>query len=172
MADETLHNEDMLETPENFEDAYRAHSGSIYKFLFWRTKDEQVSQDLTSTTFQKAWISRASFKGGSAQAWLYRIARNTLFDYWRKNKDVPSDELPGLVVDEQLSTGEVLDKKVELEKLQYALNRLPNDMRDIVRIRFIEDMPSKDVARKLHMTDGNVRIIQYRVLKKLREYLR
>jgi RNA polymerase sigma-70 factor (ECF subfamily) len=171
MADDTLDNKDMLETPENFEDAYKAHSGSIYKFLFWRTKDKQVSEDLTSITFQKAWARRASFKGGSAQAWFYRIARNTLFDYWRKSKEISSSELPEELVDEHQSTSEIMDKELEIEAMEKALARLPNNMREIVRLRFIEGMSSKDVADKLNISDSNVRVMQYRALKKLREYL-
>jgi len=172
MDDDTLDSTDMLETSESFEDAYSAHSGAIYRFLFWRTKDAHLSEDLTSTTFQKAWVSRRSFKGGSKQAWLYRIARNTLFDYWRKNKELVYDNVAELETDETLSTPEILDKQLELDKLQAALEKLPSDMRNVVQLRFIEGLSSREVAKRLGIKDGNVRIIQYRALKKLREYLR
>lgn len=171
MGDDTLDNQDMLESPESFEDAYNAHSGAIYKFLFWRTKDTQLSEDLTSTTFQKAWASRGSFKGGSQLAWLYRIARNTLFDYWRKNKELAYDNLGEMETDATVSTAETLDKELEIERLKIALTKLPTDMRKIVQLRFIEGLSSKQVAERLDLEDGNVRIIQYRALKKLRGYL-
>jgi RNA polymerase sigma-70 factor (ECF subfamily) len=161
----------MLETPENFEEAYHAHSAAVYKFLFWRTKDAHVSEDLTSTTFQKAWASRSSFKGGSARAWFYRIARNTLFDYWRKHKELPSDDLPDLQPDERASTAELLDKEADLARLHAAFKKLPVNMREVVELRFIEELSSKEVAKKLGLSNENVRIIQYRALKKLREYL-
>lgn len=172
MDDDTLDNKDMLETTEAFEDAYRAHSGAIYKFLFWRTKNEQISEDLTSTTFQKAWMARKSFHGGSAQAWFYRIARNTLFDYWRKDREIPSDQLAEVVESDAQSNAEALDKKMEVERLQRALTKLPTDMREVVRLRFIEGKSSKEAAQILGISDGNIRIIQYRALKKLRELLR
>jgi RNA polymerase sigma-70 factor (ECF subfamily) len=171
MADDSLKNKEMLQTEEEFKDAYQAHAGSIYKFIFWRTKDVQLSEDLTSTTFQKAWSARSNFKGGSAQAWLYRIARNTLFDYWRKTKEITSDDIIEHQEDDHATTAELLDKQSEVEKLQGALSKLPKDMRDIIELRFIEGLSSKQVAKQLDLTDGNVRIIQYRALKKLREYL-
>lgn len=171
MDEDTLPKKDMLETPENFEEAYRAHSGAIYKFLFWRTKNVQVSEDLTSTTFQKAWASRSSFKGGSAQAWFYRIARNTLFDYWRKRKELPSDDLLDLQPDDKVSTAELLDKEADLARLDQALKKLPASMQEVIELRFIEELSSKEVAQKLSMSNENVRVIQYRALKKLQEYL-
>jgi RNA polymerase sigma-70 factor (ECF subfamily) len=171
MDDETLDSADMLETPESFEAAYRAHSSAVYRFLLWRTKNHQLSEDLTSTTVQKAWVSRKSFKGGSAQAWLYRIARNTLFDYWRKKSELPLTDQSELVVDEQRSAGDAIDTQMEIATLRAALRKLPDDMRNIVELRFIEGLSSKTVAARLGISDGNVRIIQYRALQKLRDYL-
>jgi RNA polymerase sigma-70 factor, ECF subfamily len=171
MDNGTLDSKDMLETSEDFEAAYHAHAGSIYKFLFWRTKNVQVSEDLTSTTFQKAWAARGRFKDGSVQAWLYRIARNTLFDYWRKQKELVSDELAELQADGEPSTPELLDKQFELELLEKAMAKLPASMKAIVELRFTEGLSSKQVARQLGTSEGNVRIMQYRALKRLKEYL-
>jgi RNA polymerase sigma-70 factor (ECF subfamily) len=171
MANESLDNKEVLQSEEDFKDVYQAHADSIYKFIFWRTKNVQLSEDLTSTTFQKAWAARKNFKGGSAQAWLFRIARNTLFDYWRKNKEITSEDIIERQEDDRISTAELLDKESEIKELQNALSKLPKDMRSIIELRFIEGLSSKQVAERLNMTDGNVRIIQYRALKKLREYL-
>jgi RNA polymerase sigma-70 factor, ECF subfamily len=171
MDDDTLPTKDMIETSERFEDAYNTHASTIYKFLFWRTKDVQLSEDLTSSTFQKAWTARRSFTGGSQLAWLYRIARNTLYDYWRKHKDLSLENESKLEASESMSTAELLDQQLEIEKLKDALKKLPADMQTIIQLRFTEGLPSKQVAKRLGIADGNVRIMQYRALKKLREYL-
>jgi RNA polymerase sigma-70 factor (ECF subfamily) len=170
MDDESLDNKDMLESTDSFEAAYKSHAQSIYKFLFWRTKDTHLSEDLTSSTFEKAWISRKSFHGGSVQAWLYRIARNVLIDHWRKNKTLIVDKVDNLE-DVRPSTGEMLDKDLQLQLMKKAVNKLPKDMRSVVRLRFIEGMSCKHVAVELDLSDANVRVIQYRALKKLKEYL-
>lgn len=171
MNDHTLQRKEMIETSESFEDAYRTYGGAIYNFLFWRTNDVQASEDLTGTTFQKAWAARRSFHGGSLQAWLYRIARNTLVDYWRKRKDVRLDDVAEMEADTATTNSELAEKQLQLEKLQLALAKLPKPMRDVVQLRFIEGMSAKQAAVTLGIEDGNVRIIQYRALKKLREYL-
>jgi RNA polymerase sigma-70 factor (ECF subfamily) len=171
MDNEPLDNKEMLESTKSFETAYKSHSKSIYKFLYWRTNDVQLSEDLTSSTFEKAWVSRKSFQGGSAQAWLYRIARNVLIDHWRKKKDLPINDADTVRDDAQTSIEDSLDSKLQVQYLQRALLELPDDMRSVVNLRFIEGLSCKQVAINLNLSESNVRVIQYRALKKLRDYL-
>jgi RNA polymerase sigma-70 factor (ECF subfamily) len=172
MDDQPLDNKEMLDTTDNFEAAYEAHAKSIYRFLFWRTKDVHLSEDLTSSTFEKAWVSRKSFRGGSTQAWFYRIARNVLIDHWRKTKDLPVEDIESLQENGDLTASEILDNKMRLFELRKAVDKLPSDMHEVVRLRFIEGLPSKKVAKKLNLSDNNVRVIQYRALKRLKGYLK
>jgi RNA polymerase sigma-70 factor (ECF subfamily) len=172
MDNEPLDNKEMLESTDNFETAYKSHSKSIYKFLFWRTRDTQLSEDLTSSTFEKAWVSRKSFHGGSEQAWLYRIARNVLIDHWRKKKELFVEDTDTLQEDVRPSAGELLDKKLQHQDLRKALDKLPDDMHSVVAMRFIEGLSCKQVAKNLSLSESNVRVIQYRALKKLKEYLK
>jgi RNA polymerase sigma-70 factor (ECF subfamily) len=171
MADEPLDNKEMLESTDNFEAAYESHAKSIYKFLFWRTQDTQLSEDLTSSTFEKAWVSRKSFRGGSVQAWLYRIARNVLIDHWRKKKELFVDDVDSLQEDARPGVGELLDKDSQLQLMRKALDKLPEDMQSVVTLRFIEGLSCKQVAKNLSLSESNVRVIQYRALKKLKDYM-
>jgi RNA polymerase sigma-70 factor (ECF subfamily) len=172
MNHEPLNDEEMLESTDEFAAAYESHAKSIYKFLYWRTKNTQVSEDLTSSVFEKAWRSRGNFHGGSVRAWLYRIACNTLIDHWRKQKELPVEDvdvLPDKVSDPSL--GEALDKALQAEQLQRAVNRLPADMRAVVRLRFMKGLSCKQTAKRLALSESNVRVVQYRALKKIRGYL-
>jgi len=172
MDNESLDNKGMLESTDSFEAAYKLHARSIHKFLFWRTKDTQLSEDLTSSTFEKAWVARKSFHGGSEQAWLYRIARNVLIDHWRKKKELFVEDTDALQEDVRPSEGELLDTKLQVQDLRKALNKLPDDMHTVVKMRFIEGLSCKQVAKNLNLSESNVRVIQYRALKKLKEYLK
>ncbi|HEX4774882.1 MAG TPA: RNA polymerase sigma factor [Candidatus Saccharimonadales bacterium] len=171
MDDEPLDNKEMLESTDNFEAAYESHSKAIYKFLFWRTKDVQLSEDLTSSTFEKAWASRESFRGSSEKAWLYLIARNVLIDHWRKKKELFVEDTDVLHEDVRPSAGELLDKELAIQDLRKALSKLPEDMHSVVTLRFIEGQSCKQVAASLNLSESNVRVIQYRALKKLKEQL-
>ncbi len=172
MNNKPFDNKEMLESTDNFEDAYKSHSKSIYKFLFKRTQNIQLSEDLTSSTFEKAWVSRKNFHGGSQQAWLYRIASNILIDHWRKKKELFVEDTDILQENVKHSTAELLDKKIQVQSLTEALNKLPKNMHSVVVLRFIEGLSCKQVANNLNLSESNVRIIQYRALKKLKEYLK
>jgi RNA polymerase sigma-70 factor (ECF subfamily) len=161
-----------LDSPEDFNEAYEKYCQPIYRFLYWQTKDPILSQDLTSMVFERAWKSRRSFAGGSVQAWLYRISRNLLIDHWRKKKDLLLDDLPGVA--EAITDNSVTydyDSELEKRRLSKTLDTLPDEQRSVVVLRFIDGLPAKEVGEILGLSEGNVRIIQFRALKRLKEAL-
>lgn len=171
MSDASLPSEEMSES-EEFEAAYHSYASPIYRFLFWRTHDAALSEDLTSSVFEKAWRSRKSFQGGSQRAWLYRIAHNVLIDHWRKQQSVPNDDVEKLqeapTVDDASTQ---LDRVLLVQRLQQAVHKLPDPMKQVVYLRFIEGLSARQVGQRLGLSENNVRIIQYRALRKLRGYL-
>ncbi len=161
-----------LDSKEGFQEAYQKYGQAIYRFLYWQTKDTTLAQDLTSATFERAWGSRKSFKGGSAQAWLYRIARNLLTDHWRKKKDLFMDDVPGLterIADNTDPYDYDAEKRVWL--LGKSLDTLPEELRAVVILRFIDELSAREVGEILGVSEGNVRIMQFRALRKLRKVL-
>ena len=147
---------------------YETYAGPIYKFFYWRTQNRALAEDLTSGVFEKAWRSRRSFTTGSVRAWLYRIARNLMIDHWRGRQAVMLGETE--VVDDR-DMAVAVDQALLAEQLHQALERLPVEMRLVINLRFIESMPVRRVAQLTGLSESNVRVIQYRALKKLRSYL-
>jgi RNA polymerase sigma-70 factor (ECF subfamily) len=174
MGKKSLDTTDMIESSDDFETAYEAYAQGIYRFLFWRTKNTAVSEDLKSRVFEKAWRSRDSFQGGSVKAWLYRIARNVLIDHWRKKQDIlvaDTDLLPEEASSDNDNIDEKLDTEATVRELRKAITKLPKDMRSVITLRFIEGLSCREVALYLHLSESNVRVLQYRALQKLRGYL-
>ena len=156
----------------HFEVLYTRYAPAIYRYLHWQSRDAILAQDLTSSTFEHAWRARASFKGGSEQAWLYRIARNLLTDHWRRKKDLLMDDIPAL--SEQLeSTAPTYDYDEEqrLGQLGRAMDQLSEDLRTIVVLRFIEGLSAKEVGAILGLSEGNIRIKQFRALGQMRKWM-
>ena len=114
-----------LDTSADFEKVYAQYSEPIYRFIYWQTKNPDLADDLTSLVFERAWASRASFKGGSLQAWLYRIARNCIIDYWRKHKDLLLDDVAGA---SESIAGNALIYDFDEEQLQHQLARALNQL--------------------------------------------
>ncbi|MDB5160503.1 MAG: polymerase sigma factor SigX [Candidatus Saccharibacteria bacterium] len=157
---------------EEFGKIYEVNQPLIFRFMFWRTKDEMLAEDLTSHVFEKAWRTRASFVGGSAKAWIFRIARTTLIDYWRKQKDVDvEDTFFDERGQEQPTLDELAEQSLTKDRLRVAIATLPYDMRRVVELRFIQGKNVRHIAKELDLTEANVRVLQYRALQKLRKGL-
>lgn len=172
MTKKSLDTRETLNSEEDFGSMYETNASSIHRFMFWRTKDQMLADDLTSTVFEKAWRSRKSFKGGSLKAWLYKIAHNTLIDYWRKRKDLLVKDMSTFQGErEAVDLDKALDQELVIAKLQVALAKLPDDMQTLLKLRFVEGLSSRDVATKLNLSEANVRVIQSRALRKLRGYM-
>ncbi len=170
MDGKSLPTKDMLKPEEDFGVAYEAYAEPLYRFFYWRTRDTKLSEDLTSTVFEKAWRSRSSFHSGSLRPWLYRIARNLLIDHWRVKKDVLMTNEDSLVNPTD-DASETLDKQMMVERLHEVLDKLPFEMHSVVYLRFMEGLSSQQISRILGISESNVRVIQYRALKKMRHSL-
>ena len=171
MARKSLPTSSMDDSKE-FEALYKTNAAAVRRFLFWRTKDHMLADDLTSDVFEKAWRSRRQFDGRSAKAWLHTIARNALIDYWRRKKALPVDDPEELARDYAVAdSSEAFDRALDAEAVRIALGKLPENTRRIIELRFIEGLSVREVAERLRLTEANVRVMQYRALRTLRGYL-
>ncbi|HZU05703.1 MAG TPA: sigma-70 family RNA polymerase sigma factor [Chloroflexota bacterium] len=156
---------------EAFHALYEAHLDAVYRYVYYKVGNGQLAEDLTQQIFLKAWeaIHRYQWRELPFQHWLLRLARNTVIDYYRSLK-------PGSVV--LLDPGgEGVDPEAELAQsemvrmLQEAVWQLPEEQREVIVLRFIEQMPHAEVARQLGKSTATVRVIQHRALQALRRLL-
>jgi len=162
---------------QEFDDLYLQFSDKIYKYFYWQTHDPYLSEDFTGEVFVRVWKNWKRFKPDFSQAWLYRIARNFLIDYWRKNKDRKETSLEASVeagiepsYDEDLI--ERIQTDNEIKRLREAISLLPENLKEVVILRFIEELSAKEVGEILNLTEVNVRVLQHRALQKLREVIK
>lgn len=149
---------------------YNQYADDIYRFIFVHVRDAELAEDMTADTFTSAWKNIGTFDNKQPRAWLYTIARNRMNDHWRKKPTIPLDENIEIVSESDLFE-DIVDRKIQLKRVISALNTLPDDMKSIVTLRFMQGMSAKETAKILKMTEGNVRVMQYRALKKLKERL-
>lgn len=155
---------------KRFAEMYNQYADDIYKYIFVHVRDVELAEDITADTFTSAWKNIATFDNRQPRAWLYTIARNRMNDHWRKKQTIPLDEDIEIVSEADLFE-DIVDKKIQLKRVISALNTLPEDMKSIVTLRFMQGMSAKETAKILRMSEGNVRVMQYRALKKLKEKL-
>ena len=160
--------------PEAFGALYDHYLPKIYRFILIKVSHKEQAEDLTHQTFLKAWEGVGDYKsqGYPFGSWLYRIARNTVIDYYRANKprtsleDVSLDELG---IDDSLVSK--LEISIEWESLLGAIKMLEQLEQDVLIMRFVEDLPHKDVAKAVNKSENAVKVIQHRAIKKLKKDL-
>lgn len=150
---------------------YNQFADDIYRYLFVHVRDVALAQDLTADTFLKAWKQFANFDRRHPRGWLYAIARNTLTDHWRKKKPLALDEAIEIIDEETPTNEELLDITFDITRAAKAVVRLPEDMKSVITLRFLQGYSVKQTAEALSLSEGNIRVIQYRALKRLRKEL-
>ncbi len=155
-----------------FKPLYERYFEPIYRYLFKRTADRELTNDLCQQVFLKAMqkLDGYTFKGVPFSAWLYRIASNELAMHHRQNKRqrVVSIELADLK-----NLGEEIQTQIEPNPraaLLYALNQLkPSDL-EVIELRFFEHRPFQEIANMLDITESNAKVRTYRALDRLKKH--
>jgi len=141
----------------------------IYNYLYFRTRHKQLAEDLASVTFTKALKNISSYRqeSGTLQAWLYRIARNTLIDHYRTSKptsDIGDAESFGT----NDSVEKELDAKQELQKVYAYLNKLPTEQKDLIVMRVWDELSYKEISIITGKSPDALKMSVSRILSKLR----
>ena len=100
------------------------------------------------------------------RAWLYRIARDTAYGFYRKNKVVPAECVVREVADD--TTDEPSFSTKDIERIRRCLQRVSRDHRDVLMLRFLEEMSYEEIATALRCKLGTVRSRIYYAKRALR----
>lgn len=152
-----------------FEEIFRRYSPRLYGFLRKRSQDNSLVEDVFQSTFQKLHQSRSKYDTSlPLSAWIFTICRNTLYDYFRKQKrsrETTSEEYDNLL--EMAST-----QDEQTKESPEILEQLPSSQQQAVELRYYADMPFEEIALKLNTSPSNARQLVSRGLKKLRALLK
>ena len=116
-------------------------------------------------------IEKYSYRGAPISAWLYRIARNLVIDHQRRgNRLKPLDEVEHT---RHMSENpvELAEKRLDWEELRSALGELTDEQREVVVLKFVEDLQNQEVAAIVGKNEGSVKALQHRALRSLRRVL-
>lgn len=148
---------------------YQKYKHKIYNYFWYRTGfNQELAEDLTSEVFIKALKKFSSFKTNlSFQAWIYRIAHNHLVDHFRKSRaiNVPIEEAFNLPAQEGHKN---MEDKVFLGQLLERIKTLPDYYQEILILKFVNGMETKEIAAILKKQEGAIRTAIHRALKELR----
>ncbi|MFH1286986.1 MAG: RNA polymerase sigma factor [Candidatus Magasanikbacteria bacterium] len=155
-----------------FGELYDQYVEKIYTFVFYKTSHKETAEDLTSKVFFKALKKIAQFdhEKGTFSSWLYKIARNTVIDFYRQNKKHSNiDDFWNLASEEIIE--QYVDTRMDREVLQKYMAELTSEQRDIVLLRTWQGMSHREISEVLDKSEESCRMAYSRGLKKLREVM-
>lgn len=160
--------------PDAFGDIYDAYVTPIYRFIYFKVSSAEQAEDLTSETFLKAWrylIEKRDVQ--SLQAMLYNIARSVVIDYYRvsaqERGNASLDDVPESFLDDKKSARLLreIDTNFETTRVLETLRGLKDEYREIVVLKYFDELSTGEIAKILGKTASNVRTTLHRATKTL-----
>jgi RNA polymerase sigma-70 factor, ECF subfamily len=150
---------------------YDHYQGSVYRFLYYRTRSTQLAEDLTSETFFRALRSMNNFRwqGKDFGAWLMTIARNLCTDHFKAGRTRLEHTTEDMSAHDDTTEGPETTVLASLtnELLMKALTQLPDEQRDCLIMRFLQGLSIAETAAVLGRSDGAVKQLQLRGVRNL-----
>jgi RNA polymerase sigma-70 factor (ECF subfamily) len=158
------------EEVQEFQMFYQENLGLIYRYVYSKVGNREEAEDLTSQIFIKAVRGVDTERGAqSMQKWLFQVARTTIADYWRVHYRVSVSSLEELLEAGWEGPAEAEPDAVSsgpIDRVQRILQALPEHYREVLECRFLLNLSIKDTAQKLGLTEANVKVLQFRALKR------
>ena len=157
-------------TPD-LEQIYAEYGKKVMGYIRARVQRWADAEDLSSDVFEKVQRKLGDFDNSKASVstWIFTITRNTVIDYFRRSR--PSEEL-----DENLSDDTEVDENLLnqecLSELAGALKALPEELRDLIVLRYYEQRPLTEIAEIMGLSYGAVKLRHQSALSKLRKSMR
>lgn len=154
----------------NPEQIYAEYSGKVMGYIRARIRNTADAEDLLSEVFEKILRKLDAFdpEKASLSTWIFTVTRNTVIDFFRRSK--PSEEL-----DENLSDDTELDESLlnseTLSELAAALRKLPQQLMDIIVLRYYDGKPLTEIAQLMNLSYGAVKLRHQNAVMLLRQSL-
>jgi RNA polymerase sigma-70 factor (ECF subfamily) len=168
----TLGGKDKL---QHFEQAMMPHMDAAYNLARWLTRNEDDAQDVVQEAYLRAFRFFDGFHGLDARAWLLTTVRNTCYTWLERNRRSRSatsfdEEIHSL--DEDAMNPSVLAlKSGDVEMIRQSLQELPDEFREVIVLRDLEEMPYKQIAEVIKAPLGTVMSRLARARGKLKRIL-
>lgn len=143
---------------------------ALFRYLLQLSRDRALSEDLVQEVFFRVLKYAASYDPSFAfRVWLYRMARNAYFDSLHKRRaDIPTDDMHEIRSPEPMPE-EILTRKQDTAFLREALEKMPEEKREILVLSRFHGLRYEDIALILKCEIGTVKVRVYRALRELRE---
>ncbi len=158
---------------EEFADIYEEYLPKMYSYIYRRTDDELLSQDLSSQVFFKALKNLDKFDPNrwKISTWLYSIMSNLLIDHFRKNEEYLSieDYENSLSIEEDVSWN--IDLEIDGKRVDEVFKKLPAKAQEIITLRIFEELSFVEISKIVWISESWVKMSYSRWIEMLKNLL-
>lgn len=157
---------------QKFLEAYDAYADAIFRHCYFRVFVRSRAEELMQETFMKTWEYLAGGKSiENIRAFLYRVANNLIIDEARKHKEV---SLEALLENEKIrepadNAPENMERNLESKELLRILHALPQEHREVLVLRYVNDLDPKEIGEVLGITVNAASVRIHRALAMLKD---
>jgi RNA polymerase sigma-70 factor (ECF subfamily) len=169
--------------PEVFGELYDIYVDQIYRFIYFKVARREEAEDLTGDVFLKTWQyinDMGSEVIDNLRAFLYQTARNAVIDFYRtrdrreivslpQGQEDKNEKLTMEIMDEKQDLVEKVELASDIEEVKKALQKIKEEYREVIILRFIEELSVKETAEILGKSEGAVRVLLHRAVAALKE---
>ena len=157
---------------EAFGVLYEQYADVVFRYVYSHLDNRSDAEDLTEEIFLRAWRALPKYdeRGLPFTAFLFRVARNSLIDFYRQHKTVQSiDDIE--IQSHEVGPEETVESKIENNHLKKTISGLREDYRNVLIFRFLSGLSPEETAQVMQRSVGAVRVLQHRALSALKDLL-
>jgi RNA polymerase sigma-70 factor (ECF subfamily) len=143
----------------------------VYGFLFTRTGKRETAEDLSQDIFLKLVEKVESFDEGRGRftVWFWQMVRHILVDYYREKKETPFSSFEeDTVASFAIEVAPNIEEKFRYQEVRKFLGTLSGDERELFELRYVAELPYKEIAKLLNKSEGSLRVAALRVKEKIK----
>lgn len=158
---------------EALSEIYQAYFPRIYQYCYLQLSNAHVAEDVASDVMLHVLeaIDRYSYRGTPFAAWVFRIARNRVIDHHRRSSRRPQAELTDTLPSAAEGPLQLVERGQEYSAVRAAIDRLTEEQRQVIVLKFIEELDNNAIAVVLGRSLGAVKSLQHRALVAMRKTL-
>ena len=151
-----------------------SHRAYLLRFAQRKLQDPALAEDVVHDVFEAVLRGRAAFAGASAlRTWLTGVLKHKIVDLVRQRRamhslDDADDEAEALALEcPQPRPDELAEQRERLRQTLRRIEALPSGLRDVVRLRLLNDQPTEQVCQALQISEENLFVRLHRARRQL-----
>ena len=152
-------------TKDDLREIYDAYFDALRRYLYYKTNDIDLSEDLVQEVFIKVWEKRESIKKETVKSLLYTIANNLMINHFNHQQVVVAHQKDNLTVDREHHTPQFeLEHQEFKQLLNQAIQEMPEGSREVFLMNRIDKLKYDEIATRLGLS---VKAVEKRMSKAL-----